>query len=287
MKLSWLKHVINGGLAKVNLQVGTVTAARQESQRIQGLAERGHFTAPAFPLLKSFASFDGKLVTEAYAAHRSEIDRLLSPSDDPKRYDPANEYFGPADACPAYLIARTFKPATWFEVGSGNSTRVIRQAIDDGKLPTRLVCVDPFPRVEIAAVADEIVRAEVETLPPGTIVERLRENDVLFIDSSHQLKAGGDVLYLLLHVVPSLRPGVIVHIHDVFLPYDYPKAWAEEWKWQEQYLVQAMLQFGTRFEVLWPGHYVAGCRPDIADRLDFTKRGTSQSLWLRVLRSES
>lgn len=280
---SRLKHLVNAGLAKVNLQLGTLTAARLESQRIQELAARGHFDTPAFPMLDSFLSFDGKLLVEGYAAYRQDVDRLLTYRRESHRYDPANEYFCPADACPAYLIARLFQPTTWFEVGSGNSTRVVRQAIVDGKLPTKLICVDPYPRVEISSAADEVIQAGVESLPPKSIAEKLGRGDVLFVDSSHQLTAGGDVPYLLLHVVPKLRAGVIVHIHDVFLPYEYPRDWVEERRWDEQYVVQAMLEFGMKFEVLWPGYYVHKCRPDITAKLDFMTQGRPASLWLRVL----
>jgi methyltransferase family protein len=283
---SRIKHLINGPLAKFNFQLTTLTASKLERERIKKLADSGYFDKPVFPLLNTFSSFDGKLFIDGYPAYRDDCDRLLTYQGDPLRYNPANEYFSPADACAAYLIARMFEPATWFEVGSGNSTRVVRQAIDDGKLPTKLICVDPCPRIEISSIADELIRSEVESLAPQTVVERLRCNDVLFIDSSHELRAGGDVLHLLLNVVPKLRPGVLVHIHDVFLPYDYPRSWVEERTWDEQYVVQAMLQFGPRLQVVWPGHYVQKSRPEISSSLVFLGRGTAQSLWLRVSASD-
>jgi hypothetical protein len=121
-----------------------------------------------------------------------------------------------------------------------------------------------------------------------SIVDRLDRNDVLFIDSSHELKAGGDVPYLLLNVIPKLRAGVIVHIHDVFLPYDYPRRWVQEYPaWDEQYVVQAMLQFGSSLDVVWPGYYVQKNRPEISSMLDFLTEGRAQSLWLRVADSHA
>ncbi len=283
---SRIKHLINASLAKLNLQLSTLTASKLENERIKKLADSGYFDKPVFPLLDAFSSFDGKPLVDGYPLYRDACDRLLTYQGDPRHYNPVNDYFSPADACAAYLIARIFKPATWFEVGSGNSTRVVRQAIDDGKLPTKLICVDPNPRIEISSVAGELIRSQVESLAPRTIVERLGCNDVLFIDSSHELKAGGDVLHLLLNVFPKRRPGVLVHIHDVFLPYDYPRSWVEERTWGEQYLVQAMLQFGSRMQVIWPGYYVQKCHPEIASRLDFLKYGRPASLWLRVLASD-
>ena len=277
------RHWINLPLAKANLRLETLTAAKFEKERVRKLVDRGYFQEPAFPLLEFFASFEATPMVDAYASFGDDCRRLLAPDANPNRYDPANEYFTPADACPTYLIARAFKPRLWLEVGSGNSTKVARQAIDDGKLGAKLICVDPWPRTDITAVADEFIRNEAQTLDPSDIVDRLHANDVLFIDSSHDLKTGGDVCHLLLNVVPRLRPGVLLHLHDVFLPYDYPQAWIESgWNWSEQYLVQAMLQFGGRFQVVWPGYYVQKSRPDIMARLDFLKRGTAQSLWLRT-----
>lgn len=147
--------------------------------------------------------------------------------------------------------------------------------------------MDPKPRIDISSIADEVIQSEVKSLAAHSIVERLDFNDVLFINSSHEIKAGGDVNYLLLQVVPKLRPGVLVHIHDVFLPYDYPRHWVEEYPTlNEQYVVQAMLQFGSKnFEVVWPGYYVQKSCPEISSKLDFLSQGRAQSLWLRVLPS--
>jgi predicted O-methyltransferase YrrM len=285
---SRVRQLLNDSLAKFNLELSTLTALKLERERVRKLAGNGYFDRPTFPLLKAFSSFDASLIVEGYAVHQADCRRLLIPDGQSHRYDPVNNFFPPADACLTYLIARIFAPKIWFEVGSGNSTRVVRQAIEDGRLATTLVCVDPNPRVDISSIADEIVRAEVELLPAQDTVERLNGNDVLFIDSSHELKAGGDVIHLLLNVVPKLRPGVLVHIHDVFLPYDYPRRWVEDYPTlDEQYVVQAMLQFGIKFEVIWPGYYVQKCRPEISSKLDFLSQGSAQSLWLRVLASDA
>jgi hypothetical protein len=279
-----LKHWINAPLAKLNLRLETLAASKIEKERVRKLVEGGYFAKPAFPILDSFSGFDPAPILDAYAAFRDDCERLLAPGGGPNRYDPANDYFNPADACPTYLVARSFKPKLWLEVGSGNSTKVVRQAIEDGKLVAKLVCVDPEPRTDITAIADEFIRSEAQSLAPSHVVDRLAANDVLFIDSSHRLQTGGDVCHLLFNVVPQLRPGVLLHIHDVFLPYDYPRDWIElGWNWSEQYLVQAMLQFGSRFEVIWPSYYVQKCRPKIVSKLDFLSRGRPASLWLRVL----
>jgi Methyltransferase domain len=210
------KDLINGTLNKFNLELSTRTALTLEHERVGKLISDGYFDRAAFPLLKVFSSFDAGPILHGYTEHREDCRRLLAAGEDPRRYKPINNFFPPADACPTYLVARIFQPKTWFEIGSGNSTRVVRQAITDGKLSTNLICIDPHPRVDISSIADEVIRSEVQTMPVHSIVDRLNRNDVLFIDSSHELKAGGDVTYLLLNVIPKLRPGVIVHIMMYF-----------------------------------------------------------------------
>jgi hypothetical protein len=170
------------------------------------------------------------------------------------------------------------------EIGSGNSTRVMRQAIRDAGLHTRLVAVDPCPRVEIADFVDEQIAQPVERLPLERLAALLEPGALLFIDSSHEVKAGGDVPFLLLRLLPLLPPGVIVHIHDVFLPYEYPRRWVveERYAWAEQYLVQAMLAYGERFEVLWAGQYAQRSTPDFAAHFPHATALSAQSLWLRT-----
>jgi hypothetical protein len=92
----------------------------------------------------------------------------------------------------------------------------------------------------------------------------LRANDILFIDSSHVLKIGSDVHYLFLHILPRLNPGVIVHIHDIFLPAEYPKDWVMDHLrfYNEQYLLQAFLTYNSAFEILWAGAYMHLKHPD-------------------------
>ena len=201
------KNLINGTLNKFNLELSTRTALTLERERVGKLINDGYFDRVAFPLLKVFSSFDAGPIIHGYTEHREDCRRLLAAGQDPRRYNPINNFFSPADACPAYLIARIFQPKTWVEIGSGNSTRVVRQAISDGKLATNLICIDPYPRVDISSVADEVIRSEVQTLPIHSIVDRLNRNDVLFINSSHELKAGGDVTYLLLNVIPKTSAG--------------------------------------------------------------------------------
>jgi hypothetical protein len=101
------------------------------------------------------------------------------------------------------------------------------------------------------------MQKKIQEVSPDTF-QQLGANDILFIDSSHVVKCGGDVNYLFLEVLPRLQPGVIVHVHDIFLPGDYPKSWVKEHLrfWSEQYLLQAFLLFNSEYEVLLCNSYL-------------------------------
>ncbi len=136
--------------------------------------------------------------------------------------------FGPGDSEYLYSVVRRFKPRRICEIGSGNSSRVSlaaldRNAADDRAHAGELVCVDPNAPARLDATRARIVRRRVEELGTGFFAE-LAANDVLFIDSSHVVRPQGDVLFEFLELLPSLRPGVQVHVHDVFTPRDDPAA---------------------------------------------------------------
>ena len=114
----------------------------------------------------------------------------------------------------------------------------------------------------------------------------LRENDILFIDSSHVCKIGSDVQFEFLEILPRLAPGVVVHVHDIFLPFEYPKTWVKDWHrfWNEQYLLQAFLCGNREFEVLWAGAWMQHRHPDLVEKSfpSFSaNRNQMASFWIR------
>jgi len=205
-----------------------------------------------------------------------------------------NQSFGPADAEMLYNIVRHFKPQRVIEIGSGYSTRMMKKALDanrnDGVI-SKHICIEPFemPWLELLGV-DQVIRARVEDVDPG-LFEQLEENDLLFIDSSHVLRTGGDVFVEYLQILPRLKKGVLVHIHDIFLPYEYPKEWIVNKRrfWTEQYLLQAFLAFNSAFEILSAIHWLAREHPEELARAcpvyAQLKRGHG-SFWIRRLGSE-
>lgn len=172
-----------------------------------------------------------------------------------------NSWFTGLDAFSLYSFLAAGNPERFVEVGSGNSTKFARRAIRDHKLRTVITSIDPQPRSEIDAVCDEVVRKPVEELDVS-FFERLREGDFLFIDNSHRTFMNSDVTALFIDVLPRLRRGVVVEIHDIFLPYDYPPHWGKRF-YSEQYLLAAfLLSGGTLFDILLPNNFVSN-KPEL------------------------
>jgi Methyltransferase domain len=175
------------------------------------------------------------------------------------------------DTFALYGFAATRKAALYLEIGSGYSTKVVRRAVKDSGAGTRIVSIDPNPRAEIDALCDEVVRQPLEKCDLK-IFDQLVSDDILFFDGSHRSFMNSDVTVFFLEIIPRLKPGVLVHLHDIFLPFDYPPYWEYEFYphryWNEQYLLAASLLAGHRsYEVVLPNHY-ASVTPSLASLLD-------------------
>ena len=182
-----------------------------------------------------------------------------------------NGYFDSVDAEILYGIVRRFKPRRVYEIGSGFSTLLVKQAIrnnqeEDCSYTCEHVAIDPFPPQFWCKNGNglSVLPKKVQEIPLSTFA-KLERNDVLFIDSSHVLTIGSDVRYEYLDILPRVKPGVLVHCHDIFLPAEYPKEWVldDHRFWNEQYLLQAFLTFNNEFEVLWAGSYMHLKHPDL------------------------
>jgi hypothetical protein len=198
-------------------------------------------------------------------------------------FDPDNDQFPVQDAALLYGLVRHLRPERFVEVGSGWSTTVTRRAVEDGSLPTRVVCIEPYPRPFLREVGGIELRVEKVQHTPSTVFDALAPGDVLFIDSSHIAKTGSDVVHLVLDVLPRLAPGVVVHVHDVFIPEDYPVGWVTAgFGWNEQYLVQAFLAGHARAEVLAMNHWLSVRHPEaVADAFGDVPL-TGSSVWFTV-----
>jgi hypothetical protein len=200
---------------------------------------------------------DGQLrfVSERLAQPMAEFTRRRG-NGDRWQYTPENPSYGLLDATVLYGMIRALNPARVVELGSGHSTLVTAAAgranAADGH-PMRLEAFDPYPGV----VSDDLPgltalhRVAAQDVPMPTF-EQLDEGDVLFVDTTHTVRIGSDVNFIVLEVLPRLAPGVVVHIHDIFLPHEYPRRWLEDFGlyWNEQYLVHAFLALNSGYEVV-------------------------------------
>jgi hypothetical protein len=167
-------------------------------------------------------------------------------------FDPRNRMYGVGDADTLYAMVRSTRPRCILELGVGHSTLVLLKALEANRLggfATELISNDPFPP---AFLDGHGVRRRAATDIPIAEFLQLGSGDVLFVDTTHTVKVNGDVNYVVLEVLPQLRPGVIVHFHDIFLPFEYPRDWVEDKGryWAEQYLLQAFLCQNPKWEVV-------------------------------------
>ncbi len=210
----------------------------------------------------------------------------------PYEYYVKNPFFISVDGEMLYCMIRDLKPKRVLEIGSGNSTYVAAEAVlknaSEGK-SCELVAFEPFPNDVLRAGFPGLSRLEVTRVEDVPLSEftSLQENDILFIDSSHSLKIGSDVQYEFLEIIPRLNKGVVIHIHDIFLPAEYPKDWVlgEHIFYNEQYLLQAFLAFNNSFEVLWAGSFMHLNHPDqLKAAFDSYQGGCPGSLWMRRIK---
>lgn len=185
-----------------------------------------------------------------------ELADLSAPRTSALEFRLNNGSFESGDAEYLYQMVRAKRPKRVYEIGSGNSTLMVRRAIakttdEDSSYSCKHVCIEPFeaPWLERSGVL--VLRQRVEDVPRALFHE-LRENDLLFIDSSHVIRPQGDVVIEYLEILPSLHPGVIVHIHDIFSPRDYPREWVIDRLrlWNEQYLAEAFLSHNASWRVI-------------------------------------
>ncbi len=170
--------------------------------------------------------------------------------------------FESGDAEYWYQLIRSLKPKRIFEVGSGYSTLIATKAVaenrkNDSSYQCNHTCIEPYEMPWLEELEVTVLRKKVEEVDLAFFSE-LEENDILFIDSSHVIRSGGDVLFEYLEVLPSLSPGVIVHVHDIFSPRDYPTRWIKDEVrfWNEQYLLEAFLSSNREWKIIGALNYL-------------------------------
>jgi predicted O-methyltransferase YrrM len=202
-----------------------------------------------------------------------------------RRYQPANGWYDSGDALLYQAITRWLKPNRVVEVGSGFSTAKLLDTADVFLPDLNVTCIEPNPDRLVALLQPsdhvEVIAEPVQAVPLATFTS-LESGDVLFIDSTHVAKAGSDVVWLFLHVLPRLASGVVVHVHDVFWPFEYPSEWLREGRdWNEDYLLNAFLCHNDAWRIELFSSWLWQHRPELVP-LDLREEKPG-SFWLSRL----
>jgi hypothetical protein len=200
-----------------------------------------------------------------------------------------NDWQPPLDGIALYCLLRLRRPQRYFEIGSGVSTQFARRAIGDGDTSTSVMSIDPKPRADVDQLCDRVIRQPLEEVDPA-VFDELVSGDVLFFDGSHRTFMNSDATVFFLDVLPRLSPGVLVGIHDIYLPFDYPEDLADRY-YSEQYLLAArLLAEGHSASVVLPTAFVAarqrafGSLRQLEERLAraVTRPLSGSSFWFQI-----
>jgi len=262
-----------------------------------GVARLGYFipvryvgeTLPGYPALEpALRAAEPAMRAHLGAIERHRralvaIDRAGRPARAPQpRFD--QDWFARLDAAALYAMVRERAPRRIVEIGSGHSTRFMARAVTDGALATRIFAVDPRPRAALAGLGVDHIARPFQDVTPGEL-PTLGPGDILFIDSSHVAQPGSDVDRIFAGLLPGLPSGVLVHVHDVFLPDPYPAAWRRR-GYNEQALVACLI--GAGYAPLWSSRWIVTRRDgwlegSVIGELPLIAGTPETSLWLEKL----
>ena len=198
--------------------------------------------------LKFFLNFKEPIQAIGYKSDQKDENSLV--------WD--NDFLPGLDIVALYGMLARYKPKVYIEIGSGNSTMVARKSISENNLSTEIISIDPYPRANIDHLSDKVIRKPFEDMTDiEFIINSLNENDILFIDNSHRVFPNSDSMVFFLELLPYLKKGVIVHIHDIYLPYDYPQFMCDRF-YNEQYMLAAyLIANDDRFKTIMPNYFVS------------------------------
>jgi len=203
------------------------------------------------------------------------------------RYYFENDYYSYTDAIILYAMLRHFKPKRVIEVGSGFSSALM---IDTNELffngAIQLEFIEPNPKrlYSLFSKSDKenikVTEDLVQNIPLSTF-RKLQAGDILFIDSSHVAKTGSDLNYILFDILPNLNTGVIIHFHDIFFPFEYPKEWVYAGRnWNENYILRAFLMHNTEYKIIHFSDYLHQNYPEVFKKMPLAYKNTGGALWM-------
>jgi len=273
----WFSHDVRTQLSRVRALI--LTMLGQPRGFFTQYAYANHVqpvTEPYFEVEKLFAASP---FPDFMAEIETHVDAFRGFGESPTDPVLGRGIFPALDGMAAYAAVRKFKPNRIIEIGSGDSTYFLARGVQDNQ-HGMITCIDPAPKREITALGVAL-KPRMLTSADAALAAALEENDILFIDSSHIMLPGMDVDIQFNRFFPRLQKGVIVHLHDIFLPDGYPTHWRLRNYTEQNALIGWLL--GGYFELIWCGYYVVARRPDIiSDGLrEIAPMDVAGSLWLR------
>jgi hypothetical protein len=167
-----------------------------------------------------------------------------------------NGYLPGLDIIGIYTMLARFKPKRYIEIGSGNSTRVAHKAFIEKDLSTEFICIDPKPRAEVDQLPNRMIREPFENVNLDIVAE-LNANDILFLNNSHRILPNSDSMVFFMEILPRLKRGVIVHLHDIYLPYDYPQFMCDRFYSEQYALAIYLLANPDKYETILPNYFIS------------------------------
>lgn len=278
-----------------------------KSKKIEFFVPPGHFYSPitdpaeaashlnkladSDPIIQG-VNIDDELMKSNWSVLSEAAQDIPFPdhNDGAHRYYYYNDQFSYGDACVYYAYLKTLKPQRVVEIGSGYTSALALDSLNMFKQSTQLTFIEPYPqrlnklmreedKGRVTLIEDKVQHVDL------SLFERLQENDILFIDSSHVAKTGSDVCFEIFEILPRLRPGVFIAIHDMFYPFEYSNRWAvdEARSWNEVYMIRALLMYSNKFSIEFFNHYFALKFPELAHAQSPTfMQNCGGSLWLKV-----
>jgi predicted O-methyltransferase YrrM len=204
------------------------------------------------------------------------------------RYYFINDYYCHTDSLMLYSMIRRFNPKKIIEIGSGFSSAIM---LDTNEIfsanQINLTFIEPYPERLYSLLQKKdkenttIIESDLQSVPLEKF-QALKAGDILFVDSTHVVKTGSDVNYIFFEILPALNSGVLLHFHDVFYPFEYPKKWVLEGRnWNEDYFLRAFLMYNHQFEIKIFNDYLHQFHKDVFAHMPLCYRNHGSSLWLQ------
>ena len=244
-----LYRFLNPGYQKVYLE-----------QRVNLVPRYGHGNPPhgrLYDIVSSGRHVYRKSI-QRIIEHKAELWNIRDSGAETNKDEPSwnNGFLPGLDIMSLYSIISDYKPSRYIEIGSGNSTKVANRAKRDNCQGLEIISVDPSPRAEIGDVTDKIFRENLENTNLN-IPEMLNEGDILFIDGSHRMHPNSDTMVFFMEILPRLRKGVIVQLHDIYIPYDYPQFMCDRFYSEQYCLAIWLLANPERSEIILPNYFIS------------------------------